>query len=696
MNKPDSYHKQTQSGFTLLEILLVLFILGMLAALVVPAMGRLDDHERGRFTRQRMELIRRAILGPDDRFDAEGRPIVGGYVGDMRAWPDLWEARAEIRPNFVGSGWESPGSMTAGLGQGPDYTVDGDSVFFRPSGRFVKKNWKWYLPYRRLYDDTTANADHIGGLETENEGQPRGLWTRYPEELPVDIGSHKAPGLDLGEDWKGPYLRPPADDNVADGGHWAESDDEYGALEPLWHNSGAHAGNETWEEGSYGPASELGEHFDEKESFRLLQSNGRLIDGWGRALRFFITADPDCPGGTIFWILSEGPDREGTYPSKGTCASHAWSVDATDVMATAYDEDDEKNLDNIVVKLYSRDWEALFAAEQARKKGDTRSTLEAVRKALVGQSPDGLDSGFTGDLTRWPRLFRWEDNGTPADAIDDYWDDENDEATPVAYTKGQPRGLWASKPNGSDSGDDLDASQWGIGWRHAYLKAPVGSDGDQFLRDAWGREILFFHDATNGLWLILSRGPDGLFDFGDTDTLPEGSPDGTDDYQEPASFTEAVDVTNYDPTASPNADNCHIVVAESDWLPGFFRLPQLTVYDATAGTTKARFFRSDGAAAGDDLLTATTLVDGGDSDGNDDWVAGDGTPVNPAFNFDDTTTQKAASGARYLVVWNDSDGDDIPDSGENGLAILHNVTAVAGSGEQTDLTMDADNFAALP
>lgn len=673
-----------RSGFTLLEVLLVLFILGMLAALVVPALGQLDDHERERLTRERMDLIRRAMLGPDDRFDAEGRPLVGGYVGDMRAWPDLWEARAEIKPSFSGIGWEDPDNMAAGLGQGPDYTVNPDLVYFRPCGRFVKKRWRWHVPYRKLYDDSTDNDDHIGGLETENEGQPRGLWTRYPEELPFDVGSHTAPGLDLGENWKGPYLMAPTVDNPADSGHWAETDGEYDALEPLWHNSGAHAHFETWEDGSYNPTAELGEHFDEKESFRLLQSDGRLIDGWGRALRFFITADPDHAGGTIFWMLSEGPDKEGTYPSKGTCASHAWSVDATDVMATAYDEDDEKNLDNIVVKLYSRDWEAFFADRETREKEATRATLEAVRKALAGAAPDGLNSGFTGDATRWPRLFRWEDNGTPADATDDYWDDEND--TLVAYTKGQPRGLWTSKPNAGDSGDDLEASQWGLGWRHAYLKAPVGGDGDQFLRDAWGRKILFFHDASHGLWLILSRGADGLFDFGATNA----------DQTEPDNFIEAVDVTSYDPTAAANADNCHIVVARSDWRPGFFMLPQLTVYDATAGVTKARFFRGDGAVSGVDLLTATTLVDGGDSDGNDDWVAGDGTPVNPAFNYDDVTTDKAVSGARYLVAWNDSDGDDIPDSGENGVAILYNVTAMAGSGRQEALELDADDFAALP
>lgn len=682
-----SEHK---NGFTLLEVLIVLFILGVIAALAAPAMGILDNAQRERITRERMAAIRRAILGPDDRFDADGRPVVGGYVGDLRAWPDLWEPRAEIKPDFAGTGWETPASLTAGLGQGPDYTVDPNHVFFRPSGRFVKGRWRWYTPYRKLYDDTTTNSDHIGGLATENEGQPRGLWTRFPEELGVDLTDHPSPGADLGEEWKGPYIASPLADNPSDSDHWAENDAMVEALEPTWHTSGAHANNETWEEGDYDPAGELGELFDEKEAFRLLQTEGRLTDGWGRALRFFITDDPDHAGSTIFWMLSEGPDRDGVYPAKGTCSGHVWTVDGNDTMATAYNPDADENQDNIVMKLYSRDWEAIFAEETQSREAATDAILERIRRALVGAGAGGLNSGYSGDFCAWPALFRWEDNGTPDDATDDFWDDAD--AADNAYTKGQPRGLWTAQPNSADSADDLAASQWGIGWRHAFINAPGGAGADNRLADAWGREILFFHDTANGLWLILSRGADGIFDFGSVST----------DQRAPADFTEAVDVTSYDPTAAANADNRHIVVAESDWQPGFFRLLGFTVInaylgDATHGTTKARFFRADGSpVSGVDLLVPTLLTDE-DGDGSlDDWAQGDGTAGDPAFNYDDTTTETAVSGARYLVFWNDSDDDGEIDSGENYHAIIHPVTTASGSGQQNAIIVDGDDFRTLP
>lgn len=158
-------------GFALLEVLIVLFILGLLAAMAWSGMGLLDDSQRRKITLEKMEMIRTAIMGPQGIYDAGGRRVLGGYVGDMKKFPDLWEARAEIRPDFSGNGWPDP---DPGLGQAPSYILDPARVYFRPSGAFVSGQWQRHRPYRKLFDDAVNNIDHTGGLETENEGQPRG------------------------------------------------------------------------------------------------------------------------------------------------------------------------------------------------------------------------------------------------------------------------------------------------------------------------------------------------------------------------------------------------------------------------------------------------------------------------------------------------------------------------------------------
>jgi prepilin-type N-terminal cleavage/methylation domain-containing protein len=660
-----------ETGFTLLEVLVVLTILGFLAAMMVPAVGMLDDMERERRTRARMDEIRAAILGPEGRFDDQGRPVIGGYVGDMRAWPDLWEARAEIKPSSTVS-WDSAADLTAPVGQGPSYAMNPVHVFFRPSGRFEGKRWAWNLPYRKLTDDNATNRDHIGGLETENEGQPRGLWTRFVEELPFDLPGHPVPGEVLGEAWKGPYLTPPQEGRPADSDHWATDDGGYGELKPTWITA---YGFETWEDGDYDPRDgDLGEHFDEKESFRLLQNDGRLTDGWDRTLRFFITADPDSPGHTLFWIVSEGPDRDATYPNKGVNAENghsSWAVNATNTMGNAYDETDRYNQDNIVMKLSSRDWKAIFDAEDSRKALETENLLTRIRRALAGDSPLGLNTGFTGDMCAWPGLFQWEDNGTATDPSDDFWDDRN--ATD-AYTTGQPRGLWTDRPGLAD--DNLNATRFGIGWRHTFIGAPHGAGADNALRDAWDREFLFFRDDADDAMLVLSRGADGLFTLGpDTNATT------------PSDLTAAVDVTAYNPAATANLDNRHLVVRGSEWQQGFFQLQAFTVRNAVS-TTKARFLGSAQAPVdGTDILEAAITGD---------WAEGNATGL-PAFSYSDISPTNATTGARCLVFWNDADGDGEPDGGEVGLALTIPVTASPGSGQREALAMDADtDFGPLP
>lgn len=709
-----------RSGFTLLELLLVIFVMGMIAAMVAPALGVLDDDERGEITLRKMEAVRKAILGPQDRVDENGARIVGGFVGDMHRWPFLWEPRPESK---VANAWETPSSMAAGYGQysgddangHPHYAIDSDLAFFRPAGRFEGERWRWERPFRRLHagadldngGDPANDRDHIGGPETENEGQPRELWTRYPEDLPFDTNYtdgggaaavHEKPGYMPDGRWKGPYLTPPVEEGLDDSRHYAKTQAEYEALEPVW--SG---GAETWQDGCYDPPSgALGEHFDDREKFRLLQTEGRLTDGWGRALRFFITDDPDAPGETLFWIVSEGPDGEATYPNKGLCKTGYATPDPNDTMEGGADPDDNDateapsgdpdppdgynpeaafNEDNVVMILASRDWRGLVAGETLQKEAETRNTLDAIVQAIVGKSPTGPNTGYTGDALQWPRLFAWE-------ASSAHWDDKSDGGD--AYVHGQPRGLWTRTPgpdSATDPDDELDATLYGVGWRHAYLPAPVKSGAEAVLTDGWGREVHCFieeDDFTGAArMLVLSAGEDGIYTFGDPDDP-----------------TADVDVSSYDPAASGNADNLARVIERTVWKPGFLAVSEIQARNATTGATKCRLFGvvdSSGAET-DVLLEAGVNGVFKDADGDaaaDDWVVGDASSGALALQYSDATAESVVAGARYLVVWDDDDDDDAIDSGESGCVRI--LAALGKSADAVPVVVDAAaDFAALP
>ena len=661
---------KNQKGFTLLEVMIVIAIMGLIAAMTWPAMGLLDDNERRKITIVKMEKIRNAIIGPEDVYDETGTRIIGGYVGDMKKFPDLWEARAEIRPDFSGSTWPAPAS---GLGQGPTYILNPAFVFFRPSGGFDNKRWKWNRPYRKLFDDTSNNYDHIGGLETENEGQPRGLWTRFTEDLGFDLPGHPCPGAMEGEDWKGPYILVPMDKNLKSGTHYAGSDNEYLLLEPAWHSAGAHANHETWEDGDYSPITELGEFYDEKEKFRVLKNNGRLTDGWERSFKFFITQDKDRPGSQIFWIISQGPDHEGKYPTKGTCGAHAWTVDANDTMGKNYDENIETNKDNIVMKIFSHEFEAIFKQEKIRKEEESRILLENIKKALTGECPHNSNYGFTGDMQRFPHLFVWESN---------LWDNEDTASQP--YTKGQPRGLWTNKPNPADPADNIPASLWGTGFRTKYFNKPYGEKENEIIVDSWERQVLFFMDAANKALLILSRGEDGKFDFATVNLKKT----------EPLNFTEALDVTTYNPLLPENLDNIYLIINPYDFIPGYIDAQKIIVLNATAGTTKARLFRGEGSAASQTLVCSAPLTDE-DSDGAlDDWA--EGSPGTPSFIYNDTTAGKIHTGARYLVFWNDTNTDNQIDTGESFKAKIFNITAEPGTNKIPEIKVNSNDFIPAP
>ncbi len=74
-------------GFTLVELLLVIFLLGSLALVATLFVDNANEQLRFETTKTRLEQIRRAIIGNTSR-TLNGQPEVSGFVADMGRLPD--------------------------------------------------------------------------------------------------------------------------------------------------------------------------------------------------------------------------------------------------------------------------------------------------------------------------------------------------------------------------------------------------------------------------------------------------------------------------------------------------------------------------------------------------------------------------------------------------------------------------------
>ncbi|MCF7805797.1 MAG: type II secretion system protein GspG [Candidatus Marinimicrobia bacterium] len=78
---------QAENGFSLLELVLVIIIIGILTAVGVRSLNRSLDNRKFLGTQQEMQVIRTAIVGDPDLRDGGVRTYFG-YVGDMGKLPD--------------------------------------------------------------------------------------------------------------------------------------------------------------------------------------------------------------------------------------------------------------------------------------------------------------------------------------------------------------------------------------------------------------------------------------------------------------------------------------------------------------------------------------------------------------------------------------------------------------------------------
>jgi len=120
MKQPQSYVSQLdQRGFTLVELVIVLIILAIVAAVAIPKLGDVTENSKVTTTKEEMRRLKMAIIG-DPSVVSAGKMINRGYSGDVGALPTTLTDLA-VKPTGVSAynaftrlGWNGPYIDTAG------------------------------------------------------------------------------------------------------------------------------------------------------------------------------------------------------------------------------------------------------------------------------------------------------------------------------------------------------------------------------------------------------------------------------------------------------------------------------------------------------------------------------------------------------------------------------------------------------
>jgi prepilin-type N-terminal cleavage/methylation domain-containing protein len=128
-------------GFSLIELVMVIVILGIVAAVAIPRMGGISESAKVNITRSEMMVLKKAIVG-NPRAMAGGKYVDAGFEGDIGLPPDRLEDLA-VKPDslldfnkFTGLGWNGPYIDSTA----DDYLSDawGSSYVYDHNGRTIK------------------------------------------------------------------------------------------------------------------------------------------------------------------------------------------------------------------------------------------------------------------------------------------------------------------------------------------------------------------------------------------------------------------------------------------------------------------------------------------------------------------------------------------------------------------------------
>jgi len=148
------FSRKRTGGFTLIELVMVLIILAILATAALNMVDVQVDQKRFELTQQTIEVIQRAVLGPDHARAADGSPAVSGFVADCGRLPlsleELYLHPTALVPAFASAAPAGDDEVTVTGGWNGPYlqlAIGGQSL---PDG--------WAAGFEPFQSDGTASA----------------------------------------------------------------------------------------------------------------------------------------------------------------------------------------------------------------------------------------------------------------------------------------------------------------------------------------------------------------------------------------------------------------------------------------------------------------------------------------------------------------------------------------------------------
>jgi prepilin-type N-terminal cleavage/methylation domain-containing protein len=129
-----------QGGFTLIELVMIIVVLGILAAVAVPRFTGITESSRVNASKGELGALKRAIVGNPSAI-AGGQYIDRGFEGDVGFVPSRL-ADLVVRPDSIPAydrltrlGWNGPYIDSSG----GDYLTDawGQSYIYLPAARLI-------------------------------------------------------------------------------------------------------------------------------------------------------------------------------------------------------------------------------------------------------------------------------------------------------------------------------------------------------------------------------------------------------------------------------------------------------------------------------------------------------------------------------------------------------------------------------